>query len=414
MNVLLLGGGGREHAIARKLVESDKLKTLYAIPGNPGIESIAEVESSISVTDIDEILSFAKEKQVDLIFCGPEAPLVAGVTDAARNAGIPVFGPPQYAAQLEGSKLFAKEFMEKYNVPTAGFHKYTSYNDACEHVEKVTTYPIVIKADGLAAGKGVRIPVNKDEALATLEDFMVNKIFGDAGSTVVFEEFMTGEEMSLFYITDGKKFMQMIAAKDYKKAFDNDEGDNTGGMGSYAPHQSLSDSLQKQIDSMMEKIADGMIRENMDYRGVLYVGIMITPDGPKVVEFNCRFGDPETQVLMPLIDNDFLELTLAAARGDLGTRELAWKDIYAACVVIASGGYPGSYPKGKVISFETDPSDYIHAGTRFEGEEIVTSGGRVLNAVATGKTKAEALDNAYRLARQVQFDGAFYRKDIGS
>lgn len=414
MKVLLVGNGGREHAIAKKIAESPTLTEFFSIPGNPGINTLAKVADTKN--EPEAIADWAKNNGIDLIVCGPEIPLVAGLADFAAAKGIPVFGPKKIGAMLEGSKIFSKRFMEKYNIPTAPFVVLESYEAAVDYVKAhPQQYPMVIKADGLAAGKGVKIAKDENEALDTLKDYMVNGILGEAGKKIVIEQFMPGEEMSVFYITDGKKFMRLIAAKDYKKAFDGDKGENTGGMGCYAPHQSLTKDLSDKIEKLiMPGIKKGFDEEKFDYRGVLYVGLMLTADGPKVVEFNCRFGDPETQGIMPLIDEDVVKLFYQAATGTLEYENIKWKDMFAASVVVASKGYPGSYEKGKEISFETDMKDYIHAGTKEIDGKIVTNGGRVLNAVAVGATKAEALKKAYELAAKVKFDGCFYRKDIGS
>jgi phosphoribosylamine--glycine ligase len=413
MNILLIGGGGREHAIAKKIKESHRLNNFYCIPGNPGIAEIAKIVN-IAQDDYKSIVQFAKDNKIDLIVCGPEKPLVDGLADLAFKNNISTFGPKSESAKLEGSKLFAKQFMVKYNVPTASFISFTDYEEAKNHLEKRLTFPVVIKADGLAAGKGVKIAKNKKEALDITKQYMVTKTLGNAGDTVVFEELLIGEEMSFLYITDGKTFLPLIPAKDYKKAFDGDMGDNTGGMGSYAPHTSITNSLKEKIDDeIINKIKDGFKKEEFDFKGVLYVGLMLTEDGPKVLEFNCRFGDPETQVILPLIENDLLEIFYAAAKGKLESHTIKWKNDYAACVVIASGGYPDKYKKGIKIKFNTSPFEFIHAGTIYNGKNILTNGGRVLNAVALGGSKSTALSNAYNLAKQVHFDKSFYRKDIG-
>jgi len=413
MNVLLLGNGGREHSIAKKISESKKLKKFYAIPGNPGINKLAE-NIDVSLSDISGIVNFAKESKIDLIICGPENPLVSGLADEALKNNILVFGPKKEGAILEGSKIFAKKFMIKYNIPTANFRFFTSYSDAKNYFDKKVIYPVVIKADGLAAGKGVAIVNNKTDALETINRYMNKKIFGEAGEKIVVEECLIGEEMSFFYLTDGKIFLPLIPAKDYKKALDNDMGDNTGGMGSYAPHLSITDKLKKQIhDEIVIPIKNGFKIENIDYRGILYIGLMLTDEGPKVIEFNCRFGDPETQVILPLIENDLLELMYSAASGKLESQNIKWKNDYAACVVIASGGYPKEYKKGLKIKFELDPYEYIHAGTSFNKKQIITNGGRVLNCVALGPSKKTALENAYSLAKKVHFDNSYFRTDIG-
>ena len=414
MNVLLIGSGGREHAIAKKIKESLRLDNLYCLPGNPGITEIAEI-LNIGIDDHKSIIQFAIENKIDLIICGPEKPLVDGLADIALKNNIYFFGPKLNYARLEGSKLFAKQFMEKYNIPTASFISFDNYEEAKNHLDKRLTFPVVIKANGLAAGKGVKIANNKKDALDIIKEYMVLKVLGEAGNIVIFEELLIGEEMSFLYITDSKTFLPLIPAKDYKKALDGDKGENTGGMGSYAPHTSVTSQLKQQIDNeIINKIKDGFKKENFDYRGVLYVGLMLTKEGPKVLEFNCRFGDPETQVILPLIDNDLLEIFYATAKGKLESHNIKWKNDYAACVVIASGGYPQKYKKGLKIKFNTNPFEFIHAGTVYSGKNILTNGGRVLNAVALGVSKSVALNNAYNLVKQVHFEKAFYRKDIGN
>lgn len=413
MNVLLIGSGGREHALAKKIKESLRLNKLYCTPGNPGIQELAEI-IKINPDDHKSIIQFSKEKKIELIICGPEKPLVDGLADQTLKENIYFFGPKLEGAKLEGSKIFAKKFMFKYNIPTASYAAFNEYAEAKSFLEKKLTFPIVIKADGLASGKGVKIANNKEEALQTIKQYMVTKVLGSAGDLILFEEVLYGEEMSFFYITDSKAFLPLISAKDYKKAHDGDKGENTGGMGSYAPHSSITDKLKEQIyNEIIQKVKNGFKQEKIDYRGLLYVGLMLTKEGPKVLEFNCRFGDPETQAILPLIENDFLEILYATAKGNLGTRSLKWKNDYSACVVIASGGYPEKYKKGLKIKFDINPFDFIHAGTIYQGKNIVTNGGRVLNAVATGYSKSSALENAYKLAKKVNFENSFYRNDIG-
>lgn len=413
MNVLLIGSGGREHAMAKKIKRSLRLDKLHCIPGNPGIAEIAEIPN-IEQDDYKSMIQYSKDNKIDLIVCGPEKPLVEGLADLASKNNIYFFGPNSKCAQLEGSKLFAKQFMVKYNIPTASFISFNNYDEAKTHLEKRLTFPVVIKADGLAAGKGVKIANNKKEALDITKQYMVSKILGNAGNIIIFEELLIGEEMSFLYITDGKNFLPLIPAKDYKRALDGDKGENTGGMGCYAPHTSITNDLKEQINNeIICNIKEGFKNEKFDYRGVLYVGLMLTSDGPKVLEFNCRFGDPETQVILPLVDNDLLEIFYATAKGKLESHSIKWKNDYAACVVIASGGYPQKYKKGIKIKFNTNPFEFIHAGTISNGTNILTNGGRVLNAVALGVSKSIALDNAYNLAKQVHFENAFYRKDIG-
>ncbi len=416
MKILVIGNGGRESAIIKKIAESKQLTKLYCAPGNPGIELSAEC-LKIDINSNKEIIDFSKNNKIDLIVCGPEIPLVNGLGDEARQNDILFFGPLKRSAMLEGSKYFAKSFMEKYNIPTAEFRYFTDYNAAVDYINNIVTFPVVIKADGLAAGKGVKIPTNKNDALLVLKEFMVDRIHGTSGESVVIEECMTGEEMSALFITDGENFIELIAAKDYKRAYDNNKGENTGGMGAYAPHTSVTDQLKKQIRSeIIDRVRQGFSKEGYDYRGVLYVGLMLTQDGPKVVEFNCRFGDPETQVILPLIDSDFIELLTKTAEGYLNGYEIKWKKDFSACVVIASGGYPAKYKSGIKVDFKIPVDSILHAGTKKDPltGSILTNGGRVFNAVAVGKTKQEALKSAYKIAEAVSFEGSFYRKDIGS
>ncbi|HOF01213.1 MAG TPA: phosphoribosylamine--glycine ligase [Spirochaetota bacterium] len=414
MNVLLIGSGGREHAIAKKLIESPKLTKLYSIPGNPGISSISETIG----TDlkIDSIVKLAKEKSVDLIFCGPEQPLVDGLSDLAeKKSGIKTFGPSKMGAALEGSKIFSKQFMSKYDIPTSDYKYFYNYDEAVSYFKRRKTYPVVIKADGLAAGKGVKIAKNREEADEIIKSYFIDKSLGKSGESIVIEEFLTGEEMSAIYITDGTTFLPLIAAKDYKKVYDDDKGENTGGMGAYAPHLAYTDELKKIIeDNIISKIKIGLKKEGIDYRGALYVGLMLTDEGPKVIEFNCRFGDPETQVILPLMDSDLLNIANLAAGKKLSGTTIKWKNSFAGCVVIASEGYPGDYKKGVNIEFSGNPFDFIHAGTKQVSDKIVTNGGRVLNAVSIGSSKSSALLSCYKLLEKVKFDGCFYRKDIGT
>ena len=413
MNVLLIGSGGREHAIAKKVSESRRLDKFYCIPGNPGISQLAEVVD-INIDDLNLIVEFAKDNSIDLIICGPEKPLTQGLADLASEKNIYVFGPKKIGAKLEGSKIYSKQFMSKYDIPSSPCKSFTNYEDAKAYLENRLTFPIVIKADGLAAGKGVKIVETKDQAIETVNQYMIHKILGKSGESIIIEDYMIGEEMSLLYITDGKTFLPLLPAKDYKKVYDRDRGDNTGGMGSYAPHNMITDELKEQIEKqILQKIKQGFKKEDIDYKGVLYVGAMLTEEGPKVIEFNCRFGDPETQVILPLIENDLLEIMYAAAKGKLESHSIKWKKDYAACVVIASGGYPKEYKKGIKIDFDIDPYDFIHAGTKYNGKNIITNGGRVLNAVSIGNSKSIAIQGAYKLAQKVNFESAFYRKDIG-
>ena len=418
MKILLIGGGGREHALAWKLAQSPKVESILAAPGNPGIAELPKCECiSLSLDDLEKVADFAEDNGVELTVVGPEATLVAGIADVFKRRGLPVFGPSKAAAQLEGSKAFSKELMAKYDIPTAFFK-------VCEDIETAKAYveekgaPIVVKADGLAAGKGVVVAMTKEEALEAIDDMMADQKFGNAGARVVLEEFMEGEEASLLAFTDGKTVVPMIAAQDHKRIFDNDEGPNTGGMGTYAPAPVMTDVLRlKATERVLKPVVAAMAQEGTPYQGCLYAGLMINGDSVKVVEFNCRFGDPETQVILPLLDGDLAEIMLACATGTLDEVEVAWSDKVAVCVVMASGGYPGSYENGKEISglaeANADESTVVfHAGTKLVDGKIVTAGGRVLGVTSVDKNIRDARDRAYAAVEKINFDKVFYRKDI--
>ena len=418
MRILLIGGGGREHALAWKLVQSPNVEKLYAAPGNPGMALLQKCECiNLNVDDLEGVADYAEEKSIDLTVVGPEAPLVAGLADVFKRRGLPVFGPSKAAAQLEGSKAFSKELMAKYNIPTAFFK-------ICEDIETAMVYvevkgaPMVVKADGLAAGKGVVVAMTKQEALDAIDDMMGDHKFGAAGARVVLEEYMEGEEASLLAFTDGKTVVPMIAAQDHKRVFDGDEGPNTGGMGTYAPAPVMTDILRlKATELVLKPVVAAMAKEGTPYQGCLYAGLMIKGDSVKVVEFNCRFGDPETQVVLPLLDGDLAEIMLACATGTLDKVEVAWHDKAAVCVVMASGGYPESYEKGKEITglaaAEEDKDVVVfHAGTKEADGKIVTSGGRVLGVTAVDASIKAARDRAYAAVEKIAFEKNFYRKDI--
>ncbi|MCI7676020.1 MAG: phosphoribosylamine--glycine ligase [Phascolarctobacterium sp.] len=418
MRILLIGGGGREHALAWKLVQSPKVEKLYAAPGNPGMALLQKCECiNLNVDDLEGVADYAEEKSIDLTVVGPEAPLVAGLADVFKRRGLPVFGPSKAAAQLEGSKAFSKELMAKYNIPTAFFK-------ICEDIETAKSYveekgaPIVVKADGLAAGKGVVVAMTKAEALEAIDEMMGDHKFGAAGARLVLEEYMEGEEASLLAFTDGKTVVPMIAAQDHKRVFDGDEGPNTGGMGTYAPAPVMTDILRlKATELILKPVVEAMAKEGSPYQGCLYAGLMIKGDSVKVVEFNCRFGDPETQVVLPLLDGDLAEIMLACATGTLDKAEVAWHDKAAVCVVMASGGYPESYEKGKEITglaaAEEDKDVVVfHAGTKEAEGKIVTSGGRVLGVTAVDSSIKAARDRAYAAVEKIAFEKNFYRKDI--
>lgn len=416
MKVCVIGNGGREHALAWRLSISPSVTKVYAIPGSAAMSDCAELVG-IDWQQSDHLISFLKENQVDLVVVGPEAPLVAGLADVLNKAGIPVFGPSKAAAQLEGSKVFAKDLMKKYNIPTAAYGVFHKVDEAKTFIAQ-TGAPIVVKADGLAAGKGVVVAMTVDEANAAVEDMLSGNRFGDAGSTVVIEEFMEGEEASLLAFVDGKTVVPMIASQDHKRIFDGDKGPNTGGMGTYAPAPVLTDALRDEaMKTILEPMVEAMEKEGMSYVGCLYAGLMITDEGPKVVEFNARFGDPETQVVLPLLDSDLGQIMMACATGTLTADMVKWKDSSAACVILASKGYPETSSKGDVISGDIkqyDTTIVFHSGTKLVGENYVTNGGRVLGVVGLGKDLRTALDRAYGRIAHIDFEGMQYRTDIGA
>lgn len=416
MKVCVIGNGGREHALAWRLSISPSVTKVYAIPGSAAMSDCAELVG-IDWHQSDHLIRFLKDNYVDLVVVGPEAPLVAGLADALNTAGIPVFGPSKAAAQLEGSKVFAKDLMKKYNIPTAAYGVFHEVDEAKEFIAQ-TGAPIVVKADGLAAGKGVVVAMTIDEANAAVEDMLSGNRFGEAGSTVVIEEFMEGEEASLLAFVDGKTVVPMIASQDHKRIFDGDKGPNTGGMGTYAPAPVLTDTLRDEaMKTILEPMVEAMQKEGMPYVGCLYAGLMITPQGPKVVEFNARFGDPETQVVLPLLDSDLGQIMMACATGTLTADMVKWKDSSAACVILASKGYPETSSKGDVIHGDIKQHDttiVFHSGTKLVGDEYVTNGGRVLGVVGLGKDLRTALDRAYGRIEHINFEGMQYRTDIGA
>ena len=417
MKILLLGSGGREHAIAWALAKSPKCDKLFIAPGNGGTAAVGENVSGIDINNGASVLAFAQENDVELVVIGPEAPLVAGVADVLRDAGIAVFGPSGEGAQLEGSKDFSKKFMDKYGIPTAKYATFDNADAACAYVEDAGA-PIVIKADGLAAGKGVVVAETVEDALAATRACF-DGAFGDAGSRVVIEECMTGPECSMLsFVTNGKSYC-MATSQDHKRAYDGDKGPNTGGMGVYSPVPIVTDEELATMQAIMDKAAAATAEEfAMDYRGCLYGGFMLTPQGPRIVEFNARFGDPETQVVLPRLESDLVDIMLAVAEGRDGDIDLKWSDTWAVSVVLASQGYPGSYEKGKVITgiedaCALDGVTVFHAGTRVEDGKVLTNGGRVLNVTALGETFAAARDLAYKAADLIDFEGKQYRRDIG-
>jgi phosphoribosylamine---glycine ligase len=417
-NVLLLGGGGREHAMAWKLNQSPLLGTLYIAPGNPGTAQIG-TNVSLDASRFDDVTAFCEENSVDLVVVGPEAPLVNGIADHLDTHGIAVFGPRKTAAMLEGSKEYAKEFMVKYNIPTADYAVFSAdeFDDALKFVQSKESYPIVLKADGLAAGKGVFICDSEEEVKQRLETLKNDESLKSAAAKLVIEEFMEGEEASVFVISDGHTSHIIHNAQDHKRIGENDTGLNTGGMGAYSPAPVLTDELTERVQTeIIERTITGMQLEEAAYQGILYVGLMITEEGPKVVEYNCRFGDPECQVILPSVENDLLNLMIATTEQRLDEASVQLDGLYRCVVVMASAGYPGSYEKGKEITgIEKVNEDAIvfHAGTRSEGDRILTNGGRVLNVVGKGTTLNEAIDHAYRNIDRLHFEGAYFRRDIG-
>lgn len=418
MKVLLIGSGGREHALAWKLSQGASVDKIYCVPGNPGIAKIAKCENlDMPTNNLEALADFAEKNNCELTVVGPEAPLVAGIADVFEARKLAVFGPSKLAAQLEGSKSFSKELMEKYNIPTAFFKVCHTATEAKEFIN-VKGAPIVVKADGLAAGKGVVVAMTKEEALAAVDMMMADKKFGAAGNTIVVEEFMPGEEASLLAFTDGKTVVPMIAAQDHKRVFDGDKGPNTGGMGAYAPAPVMTAELKyKAVKTILEPTVKAMAAEGMPYKGCLYAGLMINGDSVKVVEFNCRFGDPETQAVLPLLDSDLAEIMLACARGQLQPEMVKWKQGAAVCVVMASAGYPGDYEKGKEISGldlvpATESAVVFHAGTALKNGKVVTNGGRVLGVTAMDKDIVSAQAAAYKAVAKIDFPGCFCRKDI--
>ena len=423
MNVLIVGGGGREHALAWSLSKSKKVEKLFCAPGNAGIAKLARC-LPVSAEDVEGIVKAAKENGIDFVVVGPEAPLALGVVDTLGDAGIKAFGPNKKCSQLEASKAFTKNFLEKHGVPTARYKEFTDKEELLGAVG-VFGFPMVLKADGLAAGKGVIIAETAEEARAAIEQMMGEKIFGTAGEKVVVEEFLRGTEASVMCFVDEKTIVPMESAQDYKRIFDGDEGPNTGGVGAYSPSLLFDDELKKRVnDEILLPTLAGLQADGLDYRGALYAGLMITNEGPKVIEFNIRFGDPETQVVLPGLDTDLLDVLLAATENRLGETDIKWSGKKAVCVVLTSGGYPGKYDTGFVISGleKSDEDVYMfHAGTAADHVcdeaacrlATVTAGGRVLGVTALADTHGEAGRKAYESVKKISFEGMQYRKDIG-
>ena len=418
MDILVVGSGGREHAIIKKLKESPKSGRIYAAPGNGGIAADAECVN-IKATNIAGVVAFAKEKALDFVVVAPDDPLVLGMVDALNEAGIPAFGPTKAAAAIEGSKVFSKWLMKKYDIPTAAYESFDDPNAAIAYLKQQNKYPAVIKADGLALGKGVVIPESEEEAVKAVRAMMEDGAFGESGRRVVIEEFLTGIEVSVLAFTDGNIVVPMASSMDHKRAHDNDEGLNTGGMGTIAPHPMYTPELQARcMEEIFIPTIQAMKQENREFRGCLYFGLMLCADGPRVIEYNCRFGDPETQVVLPLLDGDLLEIMQATSDGRLADVKIRQKTGAAACVIIASGGYPVSYQKGYVIHGLDNKGaakgvTVYHAGTTLENGVFKNNGGRVLGVTATGDTLQGALEKAYAATAGIGFENSFYRHDIG-
>lgn len=418
MKILVVGSGGREHAIIHKISKSKKVEKIYCAPGNDGIGQIAELVP-IPVMEFDSLIKFAKEKEIDLVVASMDDTLVAGIVDKFEENGIRIFGPNKACAIIEGSKAFSKELMKKYNIPTAKYETFTEYEKALEYIKSSKT-PIVIKADGLAFGKGVIICESLEDAQNAIKEIMVDKKFGDSGNSIVIEEFMTGPEVSVLCFCDGKDIVPMVSAQDHKRAFDGDKGLNTGGMGTISPTRFYTEEIS---ETCMQKIykptMDALIKEGRPFKGVIFFGLMITEDGPKVIEYNARFGDPETQVVLPRLKTDLVEIMEACVDGKLADIKIEWEDNATVCVILASGGYPSSFNKGYEITglenFKSDENVYIyHAGTKLENGKYVTNGGRVLGVMAKGENMEAAKKLAYESVSKINFENMHFRKDIGN
>lgn len=415
MSVLVIGGGGREHAICWSLSKSPKVDKIYCLPGNAGIAEIAECHN-IGVMEFDKILDFvASHSDIDLIVVAPDDPLALGLVDLLQSKGYRAFGPNKAAAIIEASKAFSKYLMKKYNIPTAEYEEFDDYNKAYDYL-KNATFPLVIKADGLALGKGVVICEDLSQGLDALKDMMIDKKFSDAGNKIIVEEFMVGREVSILCFTDGKTIVPMVSSQDHKRAYDNDQGLNTGGMGTFSPSKIYTPQIEKEVmDTIILPTIKAMNAENRCFKGVLYFGLMLTGDGVKVLEYNARFGDPETQVILPRLESDLYDIFNSVVDGTLNKQEIKWKEDNCVCVIMASGGYPQSYQKGKQITIDNLDKDIIlfHAGTKLDNGKLVTNGGRVLCVTACGEDIDKAREKAYKNIKKISFAGGFYRTDIG-
>ncbi len=413
MKILVVGGGGREHAIIKKIKENKEVTEIFALPGNGGIAQDATCVA-IGAKDIDAIVDFAVTNSIDYAIVAPDDPLVLGCVDALNAKGIPCFGPDSKAAIIEGSKVFSKDLMKKYNIPTAQYEVFDNMDKALEYLESAPV-PTVIKADGLALGKGVIIANTRDEAKDAVHSMMQDKVFGSSGDHIVIEEFLTGPEVSVLSFTDGKTVVPMISSMDHKRALDNDMGLNTGGMGTVAPNPYYTDSVAKEcMDTIFIPTMNAMNAEGRTFKGCLYFGLMLTPNGPKVIEYNCRFGDPETQVVLPLLDSDLLTIMQAVTNEKLSEVEVKFKKDNACCVIMASDGYPKSYDKGFEITIPVELSDNVFvAGAKLSEDKLLTDGGRVLGVTAIADDLGSAIDKSYKMVENIKFENAYYRKDIG-
>lgn len=416
MKVLVIGSGGREHALVWKIAQSDRVEKIFCAPGNPGTAEIGE-NVNISPLDFEKLVTFVKSNQVDLTVAGPEDPLVSGIVNHFNEQGLKIFGPSKSAAQLEGSKHFSKELMKKYQIPTAAYESFSSSAKAKIYIETKAKFPLVLKASGLAAGKGVLICQSAKEALAGIKQIMEDKDFGSAGDKMIIEEFLEGEEVSIFAISDGKDYLLLSPAQDHKKVFEGDQGKNTGGMGAFAPAPIATPAFIEEIKpDIIERTFEAMRSEGMPYKGLLYFGLILTKQGPKVLEYNCRFGDPEAEVILPLLKSDLVPLMEASIEGNIQGQSIQLYNEFALDVVLASGGYPESYEKGKIIEGleSLDPEILVfHAGTKSENNNLLTNGGRVLNIVSRADNFLSLTESLYKNVSRVKFEGVHYRKDIG-
>lgn len=415
MKILVVGGGGREHAICWKLSNEDNVEKIYCAPGNVGISQVAEC-IAIGDSDIDKLIDFVKENNIDLTVVGPEVPLVKGIVDRFEEEGLKIFGPNKECAQLEGSKSFSKDFMVKHNIPTAKYKEYTEIDKAISEIDSFG-YPVVIKADGLAAGKGVVILENKEDALDALKEMMLDKKFGEAGNKIVVEEFLKGVETSILAFVDNNTIVPMVSAKDHKKVYNNEQGPNTGGMGTFSPSEIYTDDLEKEIrEKVLDRTLDGLKKDGLKFKGILFIGLMITKDGAKVLEYNVRFGDPETQSVLFRLDTDLNKIMTSIIDNKLAEIKIKYKSEQAVCVMLTSGGYPDSYEKGKVITgLENLDKDIVvfHSGTKLVDEKLVTNGGRVIGITAKANTVKDAANKVYENIKKIDFEGMHYRTDIG-